>query len=185
MKNLLIIVLLLTSMTFAKDKPKGYIQISTASLTFDDIGTGVTFSPKALVWTAGYQLKEFTIPFLDVKISSALELNLISTRELDTVKNIKHYGTVTTSLNNYYSGYLKVPLPIGDYLDLNLYGGLSYAGSTHFLETGETIENEFEAKLSYGVGLQYSLPKNVYVHIRYMQQYKNLNAIEFGFGIKF
>lgn len=184
MKHILIIVILLNISLFSGENPKGYIQYNKAFIKFSDIKTKEDFSPQSDIWTIGYMLKKFTIPYLDIKIDSALEASFLSNTKMDLVEDVKHYGDVQAGIEELYALHFKVPLKIGNNLDLNIYGGVSYGGMTFHI-ADDTINDNLDTSLSYGLGLEYILPRNVYINVKYMEYFKNLTSLEVGFGIKF
>lgn len=190
MKKILFVLYILTISLLAEEKPKGYIAYDHATLLFSATGTNKDFTLEGSKWSLGYTLKKFTVPYFDIEIDSAIELCYISNTKSDRKDGVVsnstgvRYDDVSVRLNKLYAAYLKTPLDIGDRLDLNLLVGSSYSGVSINNENFH-IKDNYTTSLSYGIGLEYMLPKNVLIHGSFMQYFNNLSSLDVGIGIKF
>jgi len=190
MKKIIYIMFLFTVFLFSEEKPKGYIAYDYSILSFSETGTNKDFSLKGAKWSLGYTLKKFEIPYLEIEIDSAIELCYISSIKSDVQNNVVsdstnvRYDEVSARLNELYAAYLKTPLDIGERVDLNLLVGASYSGIT-LNNQKFTIKNNETTSLSYGIGLEYMLPKNILIHGSFMQYFNNLSSLDVGIGMKF
>jgi hypothetical protein len=107
------------------------------------------------------------------------------TKTLVNTSTLGTFSNAQTSLNKLYNLNLKAIIPIVNNLNFNMYLGGS---RSKMLSTAVDYRSNdhWDNSVSYGAGLSYELGSSkVSVEMDYMQYFKNLNAIEFGFGFKF
>jgi len=191
MKKITILILLLSSMLFAEDDgPVGYIYTDMVYYNVSDTGTNQNFSPEGMKWAFGYILGEYTIPVVEIDITTGLEFDFISSTNSHKKSNVisdsteVNLGDVTASIDNIYALYLKTPISVDGKFDVNTYLGFSSSSLT-LKNKDFTISDNQTTSLSYGVGLEYMLPKNISIHASYMQYFSNLSSIDIGVGVKF
>lgn len=191
MKKIIVTVLVSSLGLFADDdKPVGYIYADTVMYNATNTGTTQNFSPKGLKLAVGYLLGEYTIPVIDIDISTGLEFDFITSTLAHTKSNVIssstgiNLGDVTANMDNVYALYLKTPISIAGKFDFNTYIGMSTSSLT-LKNKDFTISDNQTTSLSYGFGLEYMLPQNISVHASYMQYFANLSSIDVGFGVKF
>jgi opacity protein-like surface antigen len=191
MKKINILLLILSSLVLAEDdKPIGYVYVDTVMYSSTKTGTTQNFNPKGMKWAFGYLLGEYTIPVIDIDISTGLEFDFITNTSAHTKENVIssstgiNLGKVTASIDNIYALYLKTPISIAGKFDFNTYIGMSSSSLT-LKNKDFTISDNQTTSLSYGFGLEYMLPQNISVHASYMQYFSNLSSIDIGFGVKF
>lgn len=189
MKKLFIFILISISL-WAEKTPKGYIHFDFCTMLFQSTGVNKNFTPKGVKWTAGYHLKEFMIPYLEIEINSAIEASIISStasskqdNSIGLISDV-NYGEITSTLGHLYAMHLKTPLSIGERLDINIYLGTSHSEMILQNQNFDTLTNT-NTSLSYGLGVEYMLPKNISTHASFIQYFNNLSSIEFGLGVKF
>jgi opacity protein-like surface antigen len=191
MKKISILLLLLSSLVLAEDdKPIGYVYVDTVMYSSTKTGTTQNFNPKGMKWAFGYLLGEYTIPVVDIDVSTGLEFDFITNTSAHTKENVIssstgiNLGKVTASIDNIYALYLKTPISIAGKFDFNTYVGMSSSSLT-LKNKDFTISDNQTTSLSYGFGLEYMLPQNISVHASYMQYFSNLSSIDIGLGVKF
>lgn len=191
MKKLNILILLISSLLFGEDEsPTGYIYADTVFFTVNKTGTNQNFSPKGMKWAFGYALGDYTLPVVEMDISTGLELDFISSAGGDTKSNVIsnsteiNLGEVSASMDTLYALYLKTPISIAGKFDFNTYLGLSHSSLT-LKNKDFTISDNQTTSLSYGFGLEYMLPQNISIHASYMQYFANLSSLDIGLGVKF
>ena len=191
MKKIALIVLILSSIVFAEDdKPVGYIYADKVMYLASKTGTTQNFNPEGLKVAFGYILGDYTIPVVEIDISTGLEFDFITNTSAHTKPNVIssstgiNLGDVTASIDNVYALYLKTPISVAGKFDFNTYLGMSKSSLT--LKNKDFIISDNQTtSLSYGFGLEYMLPQNISIHASYMQYFANLSSIDFGFGVKF
>jgi len=191
MKKTIIISGILSALLFAgDDEPIGYIYADMVMYSASKTGTTQDFSPRGMKYAFGYILGEYTIPFIEIDISPALEFDFITTTKKHTKSNVIssstgiNLGEVTASIDNVYALYLKTPISIAGKFDFNTYIGMSSSSLT-LKNKDFTVSDNQKTSLSYGFGLEYMLPQNISLHATYMQYFANLSSIDVGLGIKF
>jgi opacity protein-like surface antigen len=191
MKKVIILVLSLTVFSLAEeDNPVGYVYVDTVFYSVGKTGTNQKFSPKGMKWSLGYLLGDYTIPFVEIDISTGLEFDFITNTSSHTKSNVIsssteiNLGEVTASIDNIYALYLKTPISIAGKFDLNTYLGISSSSLT-LKNKDFTISDNQTTSISYGFGLEYMLPQNISVHVSYMQYFANLSSLDIGLGVKF
>lgn len=173
-----------------KDQPVGYVYVDTVMYSASKTGTTQNFNPKGMKWAFGYLLGEYTIPVVDIDISTGLEFDFITNTSKHTKPNVIststgiNLGEVTASIDNVYALYLKTPISIAGKFDFNTYIGMSSSSLT-LVNKDFTISDNQTTSLSYGFGLEYMLPLNISIHASYMQYFSNLSSIDVGLGVKF
>lgn len=186
----IILLCLLSLLLLAEENPKGYVNFDFCTLLFQSTGVNKNFTPKGVKWTAGYNLKKFTVPYLDMEINSAIEGLMITSTGSSTQNNSiglisdVNYGEITATLGHLYAMHLKTPLSIGERLDINIFLGTSHSEMILQNENFDTLTNT-NTSLSYGLGVEYMLPKNISTHASFIQYFNNLSSIELGLGVKF
>jgi opacity protein-like surface antigen len=191
MKKIGLLILLASSFLFSEeDKPVGYVYVDTVFYTSSKTGTTQNFSPKGMKWAFGYLLGDYTIPFVEIDISTGLEFDFITNTSAHTKSNVIssstgiNLGDVTASIDNVYALYLKTPISVAGKFDFNTYLGMSSSSLT-LKNKNFTISDNQTTSLSYGFGLEYMLPQNISIHTSYMQYFSNLSSIDIGLGVKF
>ena len=191
MKKIALSVLILSSIVFAEDdKPVGYIYADKVMYSATNTGTTQTFNPEGLKVALGYILGDYTIPVVEIDISTGLEFDFITNTSAHTKSNVVssstgiNLGDVTASIDNVYALYLKTPISVAGKFDFNTYLGMSSSSLT-LKNKDFTISDNQTIGLSYGFGLEYMLPQNISIHASYMQYFANLSSIDIGFGVKF
>lgn len=191
MKKISILLLILSSFVLAEDdEPVGYIYVDTVMYSATQTGTTQNFNPQGMKWAFGYLLGEYTIPVVDIDISTGLEFDFITNTSAHTKENVIssstgiNLGKVTASIDNIYALYLKTPISVAGKFDFNTYLGMSTSSLT-LKNKDFTISDNQTTSLSYGFGLEYMLPQNISVHASYMQYFSNLSSIDIGLGVKF
>jgi len=191
MKKLTILILFLSSFLLGEeDGPVGYIYSDTVFFSVSKTGTNQNFSPKGMKWAFGYLLGDYTLPIVEIDISTGLEFDLISSAgshtKSDVISNSTdiNLGEITARMDNVYALYLKTPISVAGKFDFNTYLGISSSSLT--LKSKEfTISDNQTTSLSYGFGLEYMLPQDISVHASYMQYFANLSSFDIGLGVKF
>jgi len=191
MKKLTILMLFLNSFLLGEDDaPVGYIYSDTVFFSVSNTGTNQNFSPKGMKWAFGYLLGDYTIPVVEIDISTGLEFDFISSAGGHTKSNVIsnstdiNLGEITAKMDNVYALYLKTPISVAGKFDFNTYLGISSSSLT--LKSKEfTISDNQTTSLSYGFGLEYMLPHDISLHASYMQYFANLSSFDIGLGVKF
>ena len=191
MKKLIILMLFLNSFLLGEDDaPVGYIYADTVFFSVSKTGTNQNFSPKGMKWAFGYLLGDYTIPVVEIDISTGLEFDFISSAGGHTKSNVIsnstdiNLGEITAKMDNVYALYLKTPISVAGKFDFNTYLGMSSSSLT--LKSKEfTISDNQTTSLSYGFGLEYMLPHDISLHASYMQYFANLSSFDIGLGVKF
>jgi len=191
MKKIILISAMLSASLFAgDDEPVGYIYADTVMYSATKTGTTQDFNPRGMKYAFGYILGEYTIPVVEIDISTGLEFDFITTTKKHTKSNVIssstgiNLGEVTASIDNVYALYLKTPISIAGKFDFNTYLGMSSSSLT-LKNKDFIISDNQKTSLSYGFGLEYMLPQNISVHASYMQYFANLSSIDVGIGVKF
>ena len=190
MKKIMMAIVLSGLLYASDDKPVGYIYVDSVMYSATKTGTTQNFNPKGMKWAFGYLLGDYTIPYVEIDISTGLEFDFISNTNAHTKPNVIssstgiNLGEVTASIDNVYALYLKTPISIAGKFDFNTYLGMSSSSLT-LKNQNFTISDNQTTSLSYGFGLEYMLPKNISAHISYMQYFTNLSSIDIGLGVKF
>jgi len=191
MKKLNILILFLSSLLLGEDEPPiGYVYADTVFFAVSKTGTNQNFSPKGMKWAFGYLLGDYTIPVVEIDISTGLEFDFITSTGGHTKSNVisssteTNLGEVTASIDNLYALYLKTPISVAGKFDFNTYLGISSSSLT-LKNKDFTISDNQTTSLSYGFGLEYMLPQNISIHASYMQYFANLSSLDIGLGVKF
>jgi len=192
MKKIMIIIVLFGGILFAEDedKPVGYVYADMVYFTASKTGTTQNFNPKGMKWAFGYLLGEYTIPMVEIDISTGLEFDFITNTSAHTKSNVIssstgiNLGEVTASIDNIYALYLKTPISIAGKFDFNTFLGMSSSSLT-LKNKDFTISDNQTTSFSYGFGLEYMLPQDISLHVSYMQYFANLSSIDIGLGVKF
>jgi len=191
MKKIIILILFLSSFLLGEeDTPVGYIYSDTVFFSVSKTGTNQNFSPKGMKWAFGYLLGDYTIPVVEIDISTGLEFDFISSAGGHTKSNVIsnstdiNLGEITAKMDNVYALYLKTPISVAGKFDFNTYLGISSSSLT--LKSKDFIISDNQTtSLSYGFGLEYMLPHDISIHASYMQYFANLSSFDIGLGVKF
>ena len=187
----MLVSLVLNSLIFAEDdKPIGYIYADRVMYSVSSTGTTQNFNPKGLKLAFGYILGDYTVPVVEIDISTGLEFDFITNISSHKKSNVIssstdiNLGDVTASIDNVYALYLKTPISVAGKFDFNTYLGMSSSSLT-LKNRDFIISDNRKTSLSYGFGLEYMLPQNISIHASYMQYFANLSSIDIGLGVKF
>ena len=190
MKKIIIFLLFSCILNAEDDAPMGYIYVDTVLFSTSNTGTTQDFNPRGMKWAIGYLLGEYSIPIVEIEISTGLEFNYISNSKTAVKDDViststeVNLGKVATSIDNIYALYLKTPISVAGKFDFNTYLGLSSSSLT-LKNKNFLISDNKKTSLSFGFGLEYMLPQNISIHASYMQYFSNLSSIDIGLGVKF
>ncbi|NEW59804.1 porin family protein [Sulfurovum sp. bin170] len=177
-KKILLISIFLSNLSFAKV----YTDLKYTLLNYSKNGTDKDFKTNGYKLTLGYMFEEFS--YIDIGVENSIAFATGEKRDSVEFKNGTTLENASVDIDFLYAVHLKATAPIIDILYGNLYLGWDSA-KVGTSATNYTNSSKWENSFSYGVGFEYWIPLGVSLQLNYMSYFNNLNAIEFGFGLKY
>jgi len=170
--NKILITTLLLGSTLLADNSNVYVEMSPTWIKYEAKDVNYNFKPTGFKWTAGYEVKDFTLASVAIEGSAMIGV------ENDTT------STASTMIDEIYSLHLKGSFPLTEGLSANIYAG-GTRGKMLLTSNQVTASSNFENSFSYGAGAEYWFKSDVSLHADYMKYFKNIDAIEVGIGFRF
>jgi len=178
LKKILLISILFSTLLNAKM----YSDIKYSTLDYKDKDINKNFKLNGYKLSIGYMSENFS--FADVGVESSIATDRGTKIPSITLEDETVITDAHVDIDFLYAVHLKITRPIVDILYGNLYFGLDYAKISSSA-IGNNNSSRWEGSYSYGIGLEYWIPLGVSIQLNYMSYFNNLDAMEFGFGLKF
>lgn len=165
-----------------KEESKTYIGLKYSILEYSNNGTKDSFQPQALAWNLGYTIRSFKYYSISIDTSFISGLKSVN-KSISKLNNNNSITNIEVSLDKMFSIGIKHNFYFNEKLLLYLYTGESIA---KIIATSEELNSkkEYDNSISFGVGINIYIQKNIFLNVEYMTYFKNLDAIQVGLVFK-